>query len=167
MNYYLRRALRVPLTVIAVATLTFGMIRLLPGGPFTQLRIQLIRQGMPVEQVNARIAALQNIRPDAPLWRQYLDYMIGVFQLDLGQSISLNQPVIEVIDLNYLNRGELLMVHRHEGIDLKLDWAQATMEALHHIWTRPVLVRTVVGEKHTILRYDGQEHTAETVSASE
>jgi len=80
---------------------------------------------------------------------------------------NFGQPVIEVIDLNHLNRGELLMVHRHEGIDLKLDWAQATMEAIHRIWTRPVLVRTVVGDKHTILRFDGQEHTAETVSASE
>ncbi|MDS0300796.1 ABC transporter permease [Halogeometricum sp. S1BR25-6] len=97
MNYYLRRTLRIPLTVLAVATLTFGLIRLLPGGPFTQLRIQLIRQGVPVEQVNARIEALQNIRPDAPLWQQYLDYLVGVAQLNLGQSISLNQPVMEVL----------------------------------------------------------------------
>ena len=97
MNYYLRRALRIPLTVLAVATLSFGLIRLLPGGPFTQLRIQLIRQGVPVEQVNARIETLQNIRPDAPLWQQYLDYIVGVAQLDLGQSISLNQPVIDVL----------------------------------------------------------------------
>ncbi|SDN23325.1 peptide/nickel transport system permease protein [Halogranum gelatinilyticum] len=97
MNYYLRRTVRIPLTILAVATLTFGLIRLLPGGPFTQLRIQLIRQGVPAEQVNARIEALQNIRPDAPLWQQYLDYLIGVVQLDLGRSISLNAPVVEVL----------------------------------------------------------------------
>nr|WP_225333520.1 ABC transporter permease [Halomicrobium urmianum] len=80
-----------------MATLTFGLIRLLPGGPFTQLRIQLIRQGVPVEQVNARIEELQSIRPDAPLWQQYIDYIIGVVQLDLGRSISLEQPVVEVL----------------------------------------------------------------------
>nr|WP_226012235.1 ABC transporter permease [Halomicrobium salinisoli] len=80
-----------------MATLTFGLIRLLPGGPFTQLRIQLIRSGVPVEQVNARIEALQNIRPDAPLWQQYLDYLVGVAQLNLGQSISLEQPVVEIL----------------------------------------------------------------------
>lgn len=97
MNYYLKRTARIPLTILAVLTLTFGLIRLLPGGPFTQLRIQLIRQGMPVEQVNARIAELQSIRPDAPLWQQYLDYVIAAIQLDFGQSISLNQPVVEVI----------------------------------------------------------------------
>ena len=97
MNYYLRRTARIPLTVLAVATLTFGLIRLLPGGPFTQLRLQLLRQGVPVEQVDTRIQALQNIRPDAPLWQQYLDYMVGVAQLDLGESISLGQPVMDVI----------------------------------------------------------------------
>ncbi|WP_435361782.1 ABC transporter permease [Haloarchaeobius sp. DFWS5] len=97
MNYYLRRAARIPLTILAVVTLSFGLIRLLPGGPFTQLRIQLIRQGVPVEQVNARIEALQNIRPDAPLYVQYFDYMAGVLQLDLGESISLNKPVVEVL----------------------------------------------------------------------
>lgn len=97
MHYYLRRTARMPLTILAVATLTFGLIRLLPGGPFTQLRIQLIRRGMPIEQVNARIAKLQNIRPDAPIYIQYWDYMSGLVRLDLGTSISLNKPVIDVL----------------------------------------------------------------------
>lgn len=97
MNYYLRRTLRIPITVLAVVTFTFGLIRLLPGGPFTQLRVQLLKQGVPAEQVDARIEALQNIRPDAPLWQQYLDYLMGVVQLNLGESISYGTPVIEVI----------------------------------------------------------------------
>jgi peptide/nickel transport system permease protein len=97
MNYYLRRTLRIPATILAVATLTFGLIRLLPGGPFTQLRIQLLQRGVPASQVDARIEALQNIRPDAPLWQQYIDYIVGVVQLNLGQSFSLNEPVIQVL----------------------------------------------------------------------
>ena len=97
MNYYLKRTIRIPLTVLAVVSLTFGMIRLLPGGPFTQLRVRLLRQGLPAEQVNARIAELQGIRPDEPLYIQYVDYVVSVAQLDLGQSISLNKPVIEVV----------------------------------------------------------------------
>jgi peptide/nickel transport system permease protein len=97
MNYYLRRTARIPLTILAVASLTFGLIRLLPGGPFTQLRLRLIRQGVPADQINARIEALQNIRPDAPLHVQYVDYMLGIVQLDFGQSISLNEPVVQVL----------------------------------------------------------------------
>lgn len=97
MNYYLKRTAQIPLTILAVATLTFGLIRLLPGGPFTQLRLELLQQGIPADQVDARIETLQNIRPDAPLWQQYLDYLVGITQLDFGQSISLNQPVAEVV----------------------------------------------------------------------
>jgi stage V sporulation protein R len=80
---------------------------------------------------------------------------------------NFGQPIIEVVDSNYANRGELLIWHRHEGMDLKLDWARATMESLCRIWGRPVLVRTMLDEKATVLRFDGKDHTSETVSASD
>jgi stage V sporulation protein R len=80
---------------------------------------------------------------------------------------NFGQPVVEVVDSNHLNRSELLLVHRHEGVDLELAWAQATLEALFKIWTRPINVRTVMEGKHTLIRYDGKEHTSETVSASD
>src|SRR6056297_804492 len=96
-NYYLRRTARVFATIFMVASLTFGLIRLLPGGPYTQLRTQLLRQGVPAAEVDARIANLQNIRPDAPLWQQYIDYMFALAQGNLGESISLNEPVVSVL----------------------------------------------------------------------
>ncbi|MBX0325137.1 ABC transporter permease [Halomicroarcula sp. F13] len=96
-NYYVRRTARVFVTIYLVASLTFGLVRLLPGGPFTLLRAQLLRQGVPADEVDARIANLQNIRPDAPLWRQYIDYMGALFQGNLGESISLGEPVVSVL----------------------------------------------------------------------
>ena len=96
-NYYVRRTARVFATVFAVASLTFGLIRLLPGGPFSQLRTRLLRAGVPPEQVEQQIENLQNIRPDAPLWQQYIDYMISVLQLDLGTSISKGEPVVQIL----------------------------------------------------------------------
>jgi len=96
-NYYVRRTARVFVTVFLVASLTFGLVRLLPGGPFTLLRAQLLRQGVPADEVDARIANLQNIRPDEPLWQQYIDYMLALFQGNLGESISLGEPVVAVI----------------------------------------------------------------------
>ena len=97
MNYYLKRTVQIPVTIFAVASFTFGLIRLLPGGPFTQLRIQLLQSGVPADEVDARIETLQNVRPDDPLWQQYIDYMIGVVQLDLGQSIQHNDPVMDIV----------------------------------------------------------------------
>lgn len=96
-NYYVRRTARVFATIFMVASLTFGLIRLLPGGPYTQLRAQLLRQGVPAAEVDARIANLQNIRPDAPLWQQYIDYMFALARGNLGESISLNEPVVSIL----------------------------------------------------------------------
>ncbi len=80
---------------------------------------------------------------------------------------NFGQPYVELADLNHQNRGELLLKHRFEGLELKMDWAQATLEALQHIWNRPVLVKTVVGDKPAILRFDGKEHSTESVSDSD
>ncbi len=68
------------------------------------------------------------------------------------------QPFIYVSDSNFENRSELLLLHKHEGIDLKLDWASATLENLFKIWKRPVNLLTVVDEKGKILTFDGKEH---------
>lgn len=68
------------------------------------------------------------------------------------------QPFIFVEDSNYENRSELLLMHRHEGIDLKIDWANATLENVYKIWKRPVNLLTVVDEKGKILSFDGKEH---------
>jgi stage V sporulation protein R len=72
---------------------------------------------------------------------------------------NFGQPIVVVQDANYGNRGELLLRHEHEGIDLKLDWALDTLENLHTIWSRPVHLETMVEDKRVLFNYDGQEHT--------
>lgn len=73
---------------------------------------------------------------------------------------NLGQPWIYVIDGNYRNRGELLLKHQHNGIDLRQDWAADTLANIQFIWSRPVHVQTVVEGKPTMLSYDGSEHTS-------
>jgi stage V sporulation protein R len=72
---------------------------------------------------------------------------------------NLGRPFIYVIDGNYGNRGELYLKHRHEGIDLKIDYAQATLTNIYNIWQRPVHIETIVGEKGKILTFDGKEQS--------
>jgi stage V sporulation protein R len=71
---------------------------------------------------------------------------------------NFGQPIVVVQDGNYSNRGELLLRHQHEGVDLKLDWALATLENLHTVWSRPVHLETVIEDTHVLLSYDGREH---------
>ena len=68
------------------------------------------------------------------------------------------QPFIFVEDANYMNRGELYLSHRHEGVDLKVDEAQDTLANIQKIWSRPVHLETRLKEKKTLLHFDGKEH---------
>ena len=77
----------------------------------------------------------------------------------LDSLTNLGQPFIAVEDGNYENRAELLLLHRHDGMDLDPNYASETLKALHRIWTRPVNIQTMVGGKPTILRFDGKEYS--------
>ncbi len=64
------------------------------------------------------------------------------------------QPVIQVEDGNHENRSELLLRHRHEGIDLDLAQARDTLCNLRRVWTRPVNLLTRIDGKGKSLRFD-------------
>jgi stage V sporulation protein R len=77
-----------------------------------------------------------------------------LFQLTNG-----GNPFIYVEDANFDNRGELLLRHDHQGLDLRQDYAKEVMRSMHRVWKRPVVVNTVSEGKPVVLRYDGKEHT--------
>ena len=65
----------------------------------------------------------------------------------LFQLTNFGQPIIEVVDGNYENRGELYMVHRYEGVDLDVPYAQGTLRNLYGLWGRPVHIETMAEGK--------------------
>jgi stage V sporulation protein R len=67
------------------------------------------------------------------------------------------KPQIAIQDANYRNRGELLLVHQHEGIDLEQGEAEQTLIALHRLWRRPVHLRTKQRDKAVMCSYDGEQ----------
>ena len=77
---------------------------------------------------------------------------------------NFGKPYIEVINGNHRNRGELLLRHRYNGVELKLSDAQETMVNLRYIWGRPVHIETVVDEKPVLLSFDGTEHTRQPIA---
>lgn len=99
MSYIVRRTGQAVFTVFAVISLSFGIVRLLPGGPADYLRAQLIQQGGSISQaqINQRIAAQTNLAPDKPLYLQYVDYIWHVLHLDFGTSIWYNKPVTDIL----------------------------------------------------------------------
>ncbi|HEY0838639.1 MAG TPA: SpoVR family protein, partial [Vulgatibacter sp.] len=77
----------------------------------------------------------------------------------LHRLTNFGNPIIEVVDANFENRSELLLVHKHDGVDLKLDDARHTLQCLQSLWRRPVNLYTRLDGKSLILRFDGEEHS--------
>ncbi len=71
----------------------------------------------------------------------------------LFQLTNAGQPFVYVTDSNYQNKGELLLWHKHQGIDLDFKWAKETLRALHEVWRRPVNIETEVDGQKKLLTY--------------
>lgn len=84
----------------------------------------------------------------------------------LRQINNAGHPVIDVVDSNHRNRGELLLNHRWDLTDLQDDYARATLSNIHRLWNRPVLLITQRDEKPFLYRADSDGVTAEKVSDS-
>ncbi|PYS96936.1 MAG: SpoVR family protein [Acidobacteria bacterium] len=75
----------------------------------------------------------------------------------LFQLTNFGQPFIYVADGNFRNKGELLLQHRFEGVELKHDYARETLKGIQRIWGRPVNLETVVDEKTRLISFNGEE----------
>jgi stage V sporulation protein R len=78
---------------------------------------------------------------------------------------NMGHPHITVRNANHENRGELLLRHRFDGLELRRDYAAATLEALQRIWSRPVHIETISGETPVLLSYDGRGHGERALTA--
>jgi peptide/nickel transport system permease protein len=87
-NYMFRVVVQGLLTLWAVTTFTFVLIRQLPGNPI-QIKIdQLMDQRqMTVDEARRSAAALYDFDPDEPLIQQYFDFMGKLIRGDMGRSI--------------------------------------------------------------------------------
>lgn len=75
----------------------------------------------------------------------------------LFQMANFGQPIIKVVDGNFENRGELLLGHVWEGIDMQPDYLQETLKSVFAIWSRPVNLATIMDGEGHIYRYDGDK----------
>lgn len=77
----------------------------------------------------------------------------------LFQLANFGQPVIKIEDANFENRGELLLVHSHEGLDLQPNYMDQSMRNLFAIWKRPINLVTMMENERAMFRFDGKNYT--------
>jgi stage V sporulation protein R len=69
-----------------------------------------------------------------------------------------------VENANFENRGELLLTHLYEGVDMQPDYMRETLKNIQAIWGRPVHLATVQDNQARLITHDGVE-IKETVLA--
>lgn len=107
-----------------------------------------VRNKMFVYKFNKRTGRYEVDTRDFPALKKQL-----LFQLT-----NFGQPRIQVENANFENRGELLLTHLFEGIEMQPDYMRETLKNLQFIWNRPVNLATFVDESPKLVRFDGQEY---------
>lgn len=88
-KYILKRLVSTVITVLAIITITFFLMRMIPGGPFDEMS-----QDMPQESLDA---INERYHLNDPLIMQYFTYLGGLVKGDLGPSYRL--PGVTVNDI--------------------------------------------------------------------
>ena len=136
-RYTVRRVLQIIPVLLLVSSSVFVMLRIIPGGPWSS------DKPLPasvIENLNRKYGL------DLPLWQQYLNFLGGLLQGDLGVSFASGQrPVREIITEFFpvsLQLGLLAM-----GLALILGISVGVIAAMHHnSWLdRLVMLVTVMG----------------------
>ena len=88
--FILRRLIQLIPVVIGVTFVVFFIMQLVPGDP----AVLLAGEGASKETVNA---IREQLGLNRPLFVQYFDYLLNVFQGDFGNSLKNSQPVLDEI----------------------------------------------------------------------
>ena len=113
-SYTLRRVLATLPTMLVVITVCYVLLHLTPGGPFdTERKVS--------EAVLANLKAKYHL--DLPLWQQYLYYLKGLLQGDLGASFryadwSVNDLVADALPVSLFIGGGSLVISLFIGVAL-------------------------------------------------
>ncbi len=102
-NYVARRVGKALLTIWAVATMTFFLVRLMPGNPIEQYIGQLIAQyQLPYAEARDMAASLFAVDLDQPVALQYVGFLGKLSRGDLGMSIKSQGAKVSDIILTFL-----------------------------------------------------------------
>jgi stage V sporulation protein R len=83
---------------------------------------------------------------DADGWRQVRETLV--------KSVGMGSiPAIRVLDADHNHTRTLLLSHAHDGRDLQLEYAEKTLAYIHRLWSREVVLETVVNGKRTLLTF--------------
>ena len=96
LRYIAHRFLYMIPTLLTVAIIVFFLIRIIPGD-IVELRFA---EGV---YVTAEMIEMERVKLglNLPLWRQFMDWMLGIFHFDFGTSMWTGKPITEELALRF------------------------------------------------------------------
>ncbi|SEM96570.1 SpoVR family protein [Lihuaxuella thermophila] len=85
-------------------------------------------------------------------WEQVRDQLVA-------SRVNGGHPVILVKDGDYLQNGELYLVHQFEGVELDLKYLERTLPHVYALWGRSVYLETVIENRPVVFCYNGKKCT--------
>lgn len=98
MRWIVKRLLMALLTIYVVITITFFLIRFMPGD-FVEMMVYyyMTNYGMSEFEAREMVYGLYGVELKDPLWLQYIKYMITLLHGSWGESYITHQPVLKVL----------------------------------------------------------------------
>ena len=140
-SYIVRKVLRTFFTIFVVTTITFFLVRLLPGNPIEIYVNQLIvTYAMPLNEARDQAASLFAFDLDQPLYLQYFDYLSSLARGDFGSSIlspgtSVTSVIIRFLPWTIFSVGLGLIISFVIGMLLGILMAYRRESMLDHTLT--------------------------------
>jgi peptide/nickel transport system permease protein len=124
-----------------VLTLSFFMIRLMPGNAVAALEAQLKAQGgLSQAEIQQKVQEIYGVLPKAPIWRQYLNYIVDAAQGNLGKSTldpstTVSHIIGSALPWTIFIVGVALLISFVIGISLGAIMASFRNSVFTKVWT--------------------------------
>lgn len=120
--YIVKRVLLAILAVFLVITITFFVMKAIPGGPF-------LSEKSPSPAVTAQLEAKYGL--DKPIFEQYTTYLKGVLQFDFGPSIKMRGRTVADLMLEGFETSSVLGLTA-AGIAILIGLTMGSLAAVFH-----------------------------------
>ena len=106
-QYIVRRIFLIPVTLIFLSIIFFGMLRAIPGDTVDAIFAEDMASTL-------QVARAQQLREELgltrPIYVQYADWMWHLVRGDLGRSFRYNKPVVQVLKERWVPSFQLMLM---------------------------------------------------------
>lgn len=120
--YIIKRGLLAALTILLVITVTFFVMKAIPGGPF-------LSEKASSPAVTAQLEEKYGL--NKPLWEQYVTYLQGVLRFDFGPSLKMRGRTVAQLMLEGFRTSGILGLMA-AGIALAVGLTLGALAAVYH-----------------------------------